>query len=131
MARGRARDHDGAPHPSTSSGQAWGQNLNQHLHVHCLITGGALSSDGKRWMAAKRGFLFPVRALSKVFRGKYLDALRQAFEQGKLRFAGQTTTLSPPKAFAQLLANVRAVDWVVYSKPPFAGPEQVLAYLGR
>ncbi len=109
----------------------WGQNLNQHLHVHCLVTGGALSSDGKRWIPAKRGFLFPVRALSKVFRGKYLGALSHAFEQGELRFAGQTTTLAPPKAFALLLATLRAEDWVVYSKRPFAGPEQVLAYLGR
>jgi len=107
----------------------WGQNLNQHLHVHCLVTGGALSGDGERWIAAKRGFLFPVRALSKVFRSKYLDALSQAFERGELRFAGQT--LAPPKAFALLLAKLRAEDWVVYSKRPFAGPEQVVAYLGR
>lgn len=109
----------------------WGQNLNQHVHVHCLVSGGALSSDGKRWMAAKRGFLFPVRALSQVFRGKYLDALHRAFEQGELRFAGQTTPLAPPKAFARLLAKLRAEDWVVYSKRPFAGPAQVVAYLGR
>ncbi|MGH8611698.1 MAG: IS91 family transposase, partial [Gammaproteobacteria bacterium] len=109
----------------------WGQNLNQHLHVHGLVTGGALSGDGERWIAAKRGFLFPVRALSKVFRGKYLDALSQAFERGELRFAGPTTTLAPPKAFTLLLAKLRAEDWVVYSKRPFAGPEQVVAYLGR
>jgi len=109
----------------------WGQNLNQHPHGHCLVTGGALSPDGERWIAAKRGFLFPVRALSKVFRGKYLDALSQAFERGELRFAGQTTTRAPPKGFALLLATLRAEDWVVYSKRPFAGPEQVLAYLGR
>ncbi|MGH8654775.1 MAG: IS91 family transposase [Gammaproteobacteria bacterium] len=109
----------------------WGQNLNQHLHVHGLVTGGALSGDGERWIAAKRGFLFPVRALSKVFRGKYLDALSQAFERGVLRFAGRLEPLAQAKAFEQLLAHVRAEDWVVYSKRPFAGPEQVVAYLGR
>jgi hypothetical protein len=108
----------------------WGQNLSQHLHVHCVVSGGALAPEG-RWIPAKRGFLFPVRALSVVFRGKYLEALQQAFEAQKLDFAGQTIPLGEPSAFGTFLAKLRAKDWVVYAKPPFGGPEQVLAYLGR
>ncbi len=108
----------------------WGQNLAQHLHVHCVVSGGALAPD-ERWIPAKRGFLFPVRALSVVFRAKYLEALQQAFEAQKLEFAGQTIPLGEPSAFGTFLAKLRAKDWVVYAKPPFGGPEQVLAYLGR
>lgn len=108
----------------------WGQNLSQHLHVHCVVSGGALSPDG-RWIPAKRGFLFPVRGLSVVFRGKYLEALRQTFEAEQLDFAGETTALTEPSAFRAFLAKLRAKDWVVYAKPPFGGPEQVPAYLGR
>jgi Putative transposase len=77
------------------------------------------------------GFLFPVRALSVVFRGKYLAALQQAFEAQKIDFAGETTALAAPSDFRAFLAKLRAKDWVVYAKPPFGGPEQVLAYLGR
>ena len=98
--------------------------------MHCVVSGGALAPDG-RWIPAKRGFLFPVRALSVVFRGKYLEALQQAFEAGQLDFAGETTALAEPSAFRAFLAKLRAKDWVVYAKPPFGGPEQVLAYLGR
>lgn len=108
----------------------WGQNLSQHLHVHCVVSGGALAPDG-RWIPAKRGFLFPVRALSVVFRAKYLEALQQAFEAEQIDFAGETTALAEPSAFRAFLAKLRVKDWVVYAKPPFGGPEQVLAYLGR
>ena len=108
----------------------WGQNLSQHLHVHCVVSGGALAPDG-RWIPAKRGFLFPVRALSVVFRAKYLEALEGAFEAGQLDFAGETIPLAEPSAFRAFLTKLRAKDWVVYAKPPFGGPEQVLAYLGR
>ncbi len=108
----------------------WGQNLGQHLHVHCVVTGGALSVDA-RWIPAKRGFLFPVRALSRVFRGKYLEALQAAHGRGELRFTGELAGLVEPPGFARFLTELRSQDWVVYSKPPFAGPEQVLAYLGR
>ena len=108
----------------------WGQNLAQHLHVHCVVSGGALAPD-ERWIPAKRGFLFPVRALSEVFRGKYLAALQQAFEAQKIDFAGETTALAAPSDFRAFLAKLRAKDWVVYAKPPFGGPKQVLAYLGR
>jgi hypothetical protein len=109
----------------------WGQTLEQHLHLHCLVLGGALARDRARWLPAKPGFLFPVRALARVFRGKYLAGLRQAFARGELRFAGSVAGLAEPAAFAAFLATCRATDWVVYAKPPFAGPAQVLEYLGR
>jgi len=103
----------------------------QHLHLHCVVTGGALARDGSRWLPAKRGFLFPVRALARVFRAKYLAGLRRAFNRGTLRFAGSVAGLADPTAFGQFLATLRAPDWVVYAKPPFGGPTQVLEYLGR
>lgn len=108
----------------------WGQNLGQHLHVHALVAGVALAPDGSIKLA-RPGFLFPVKALSQVFRAKYLDALQGAFAQGKLRFSGSTTALQTTAACAAFLAQLRQVDWVVYAKRPFAGPRQVLAYLGR
>ena len=100
----------------------WSQELRRHVHVHCLVTGGALARDGSRWIPARRGFLFPVRALSLVFRGKFLDGLRGLVQQSKL-----PAELVPPR----LMRRLRRHRWVVYCKPPFAGPEQVLAYLGR
>ena len=109
----------------------WGQTLVQHLHLHCVVPGGALARDGSRWLPAKRGFLFPVRALARVFRGKYLAGLRHAFDRGALRFAGSVAGLADPAAFAAFLATLRTHDWVVYAKPPFGGPTQVLEYLGR
>jgi len=109
----------------------WSQDLGQHLHVHCVVTGGALSPDRQRWIPAKTGFLFPVRALSRVFRGKYLEALSAAFARAELSLAGSTATLSDPEHLATFVRQLRAHDWVVYAKPPFAGPGQVIAYLGR
>ena len=108
----------------------WGQNLSQHLHVHCVVVRRCARPRGTV-IPAKRGFLFPVRALSVVFRAKYLEALEGAFEAGRLDFAGETTPLAEPSAFPAFLAKLRAKDWVVYAKRPFGGPEQVLAYLGR
>jgi hypothetical protein len=100
----------------------WAQNLSLHPHLHCVVTGGGLSLDQKRFVTPRhKGFLFPVRALSKVFRAKFLEGLRRAFESGKL---GDDTSV--PK----LSVMLRNRDWVVYAKPPFAGPENVLAYLG-
>jgi len=110
----------------------WGQNLDQHLHVHCLVTGGALASEEDRWMPTpRRQFLFPVRALSRVFREKYLDGLHHAFTQGQLHFAAGTAPLAEPTTFVQWLDTVWQQEWIVYAKPPFAGPQQVVAYLGR
>ncbi|TAK52359.1 MAG: IS91 family transposase [Betaproteobacteria bacterium] len=108
----------------------WGQTLSQHLHVHCLVAAGALSPSGA-WMRSRRGFLFPVKALSIVFRGKFLAALGDAFARGRLALSGATTALGKPRPQRALLAALRAKPWVVYAKRPFAGPDPVLDYLGR
>ena len=108
----------------------WGQTLTQHLHVHALVSAGALSEEGA-WLRARRGFLFPVKALSQVFRGKFLAALGQAFACGGFALSGSTAALGEPRAQRALLAALRAMPWVVYAKRPLAGPEQVLDYLGR
>jgi len=131
LAFGRDPRHLGGTIGVTAILHTWGQNLSQHLHLHCVVTGGALAPDGTRWIAAKTGFLFPVRALSMVFRAKYLDALRQAFAQQRLTFAGGTADLGPAEAFARFVAALREEPWVVYAKRPFGGPAQVLQYLGR
>jgi len=112
----------------------WDQQLRAHFHVHCLITGGALSADRSTWLPARPKFLFPVRALSKVFRGKFLDGLRRLFEEQRLLFPSalpNVAALADPEAFAQLLSRLRRKPWVVYSKAPFAGPRKLLDYLGR
>jgi hypothetical protein len=128
-----ARDprHLGGDLGGTAILHTWGQNLSQHLHLHCVVTGGALAPDGARWISAPAGFLFPVRALATVFRAKYLDALRRAFAKGALVFAGSVAPLADPAAFAGWLDQLRQPAWVVYAKRPFAGPMQVLEYLGR
>jgi hypothetical protein len=128
---GRDPKHLGGDLGVTALLHTWGQTLSQHLHLHCVVTGGALTRDGARFIAARPGFLFPVRALSQVFRAKYLDALRHAFDAGGLTFAGQTRPLAEAGVFATFLTTLRRRDWVVYSKPPFAGPRQVLEYLSR
>jgi hypothetical protein len=128
---GRDPRHLGGDVGGTAILHTWGQNLSQHLHLHCVVPGGALALDGARWIAAPPGFLFPVRALAQVFRGKYLGALQRAFTTGKLVFAGSLAGLAAPAAFAAWLADLRQHDWVVYAKRPVAGPEQVLEYLGR
>jgi len=109
----------------------WDQLMRPHFHVHCVIPAGALSSDGCRWIHGDPEFLFPVRALSKVFRGKYLDALRRLHRQGELDFPAPAADLGMNGAFANLIQHLQTIDWVVFAKRPFAGPEQVLDYLGR
>jgi hypothetical protein len=109
----------------------WGQTLSHHPHVHCLVPGGGPSPDGSRWIACRPGFFLPVRVLSRLFRRLFLEQLRGAFERGALGFFGDLAGLAEPEAFARRLRDLRCLDWVVYAKPPFAGPEQVLAYLGR
>ncbi len=125
---GRDPRYLGAELAITAILHTWGQNLSQHVHLHCVVSGGGLSVDRERWIGGQRRFLFPVRALSKVFRGKYLDSLRRAVASGKLRLPHG---LADPAAFADLLGRLRQRPWVVYAKRPFAGPKQVLAYLGR
>jgi hypothetical protein len=109
----------------------WGQNLLPHPHLHCVVPGGGLSPDGKHWIACRPGFFLPVRVLSRLFRGLFLEGLQQLFEQGRLQFQGQLQPLASAPAFAQLLRDCRRTEWVVYAKRPFGGPAQVLDYLGR
>jgi len=104
----------------------WGQNLEHHPHVHCVVPGGGLAPDGSRWIACQPEFFLPVRVLSRVFRGKFLALLGNAFEQGKLTFHGKLRVLADAGAFQRRLAAGAETEWVVYSKPPFGGPEQVL-----
>ena len=128
---GRDPRHLGGTIGITAILHTWGQNLSQHLHLHCLVTGGALAADHSRWITGRSSFLFPVRALATVFRAKYLAALRRAFATGLLRFADGTAGLADRHAFTALLGRLRAVHWIVYAKRPFAGPDHVLSYLGR
>jgi hypothetical protein len=109
----------------------WGQNLHHHPHVHCIVPGGGPSPDATRWMACRPGFFLPVKVLSRLFRHLFLKHLDAAFQAGQLRFFGAFTMLADPRNFTRLLAKLRCIDWVVYAKRPFGGPEQVLAYLGR
>lgn len=103
----------------------WKQDLARHVHIHALVPGGALTADGQ-WVAAKRGFLFPIEALSEVFRGKFVAALKAAREGGKLQQAGLAD-----RAWCDLVARLYLHDWVVYAKHALGGPAQVLDYLGR
>ena len=109
----------------------WGQNLQHHPHLHCVVPGGGLSIDSRRWIRGRANFFLSVRVLSRLFRGLFLHALQQAQAAGKLRFHGAIEKLTDAEAFAQLLKTCRKVEWVVYAKPPFGGPQQVLDYLGR
>ena len=110
----------------------WGQNLLHHPHLHCVVPGGGLSPDGSRWIGChKEDFFVPVKVLSAVFRGKFLDDLKRAFAENKLSFHGRLTELAQPEAFQRLLSACYGTKWVVYAKPPFGGPEQVLKYLAR
>jgi len=108
----------------------WGQTLTHHPHVHCLVPGGGLASDG-RWVACRPDFFLPVRVLSRLYRGLFLDRLQAAFATGDLEFFGDLTPLTEPAAFAGHLKSMRRLEWVVYAKRPFAGPQVVLDYLGR
>jgi hypothetical protein len=109
----------------------WSQTLSDHYHLHCIVTGGGLTADGARWVASHPRFLFPVAALSQVFRGKFGAGLQRLYATGALQFHGMLESLAAPAAFQSLVRTATAKDWVVYSKRPFAGPEQVLQYLAR
>jgi Putative transposase len=109
----------------------WGQNLSYHPHLHCVVPGGGLSPDGSRWIACRPGFFLPVAVLSRLFRRLFLEGLQKAFDAGELRFFSSLERLHDPIAFRRYLDPARQVNWVVYAKPPFAGAEQVLEYVGR
>jgi hypothetical protein len=102
-----------------------------HPHLHCVIPGGGLSSDGDRWVCCRQGFFLRVRVLSRLFRGLFLEFLQQAFDDGQLHFFSSFHPLQDPSAFSAYLAPLRQAEWVVYAKPPFAGPKPVLDYVGR
>jgi hypothetical protein len=101
------------------------------VHLHCIVTGGGLNAEGDRWLSTPQHYLFPVKVLSKLFRGKLLAALDAAYRAGQLSLEGDCEPLRDPKAFARLRDRLYKTDWVSYAKEPFAGPEKVIRYLGR
>jgi len=109
----------------------WGQNLLFHPHIHCVIPGGGLSPDQSHWIHPRYPFFLPIKVLSKVFRGKFVGSLRRMHRQRCLTFAGSIERMAEPKCFTAFLRTLFRQDWVVYAKPAFGGPEQVLRYLGR
>src|ERR1019366_3807200 len=109
----------------------WGQTLIEHYHLHCIVSGGGLARDGTQWRRSHPRYLFAVTALSTVFRAKFCEGLQRLYATGQLQFHGQLQPLAQPAEFQRLVRAATAKDWVVYSKRPFAGPKQVLAYLSR
>jgi hypothetical protein len=109
----------------------WGQNLHHHPHLHCVVPGGGIALDHSRWISCRQHFLLPVKVLSRLFRAKFASYLKRAFQQGKLRFHGKLEPLGKKQNFFTWLDETTRSEWVVYAKPPFGGPQQVLKYLAR
>jgi putative transposase/transposase-like zinc-binding protein len=109
----------------------WGQNLLHHPHLHCVVPGGGIASDGTRWIPCRPRFFLPIRVLSRLFRRLFLTYLQEAFDAGKLRFFASLEALREPQVFRRHLDPVRNAKWVVYAKAPFAGPQQMVDYVGR
>jgi hypothetical protein len=125
------RNHLGAQLGVTAVLHTWSQTLLDHYHLHCIVTGGGRALDGSGWVGSHARYLFPVRALSVVFRAKFCDGLQALYAEKRLQFHGQLQPLAAPARFQQLVREATRPHWVVYSKRPFAGPKQVLAYLSR
>ena len=123
--------HLGAQIGVTAVLHTWGQNLDHHPHVHCIVPGGGISSDGEHWIACRPGFFLPVRVLSRLFRRLFLEGLEALHRAGQLQFFNDLVGLKDAAALSVCLAPLRKTEWVVYAKRPFAGPSQVLAYLAR
>jgi hypothetical protein len=123
--------HRGAELGITAVLHTWGQTLTEHIPVHCIVTGGGLTTDGTQWRASRRRFLFAVKALSRVFRGKYLAGLTRRHAQQHLSFVGVSAPLAEAAAWITFLRQLHRLRWVVYAKPPWGGPEPVLKYLSR
>lgn len=123
--------HLGARIGVTSVLHSWGQSLQHHPHVHCIVPGGGISLDGKSWVSCKPGFFLPVRVLSRLFRRLFLQYMKAAHEAGELKFFNKLSALKIRQAFDTYLEPLRKSEWVVYAKRPFAGPKQVLSYLAR
>jgi hypothetical protein len=128
-----ARDpnHLGAELGITAVLHTWGQTLTEHVHVHCVVTGGGVSPDRTQWRSCRRRFLFAIKAVGQVFRGKYLAGLERLRTQQRLTFAGESAPLAEDVAWTTLWQHLYAKPWVVYAKPPWGSPEQVLKYLSR
>ena len=109
----------------------WDQTLRHHPHLHCVVPGGGLSVNGEGWRSCRRSFFLPVNVLARLFRRLFLQGLEHVYDKGELSFHGACAFLAKPTAFNRLIKSVRAREWWVYAKPPFGGPAQVLAYLGR
>ena len=127
----RAPTHLGAELGITAVLHTWGQTLTEHVHVHCIVTGGGLTVDGVHWQPSHPRFLFAVTALGQVFRGKYVAGLERLRRQQRLTFAGESAPLGEDAAWAMFLQHLYTKPWVVYAKPPWGSPEQVLKYLSR
>jgi hypothetical protein len=127
-----ARDprHLGAEIGFFSVLHSWNQRLQFHPHIHCVVAAGGLAPDHSSWISTRRSFFLPIGVLSRVFRGKFVARLRNAFHRDELQFHGNLLHLAQPRAFAAWVRVLFRHDWVVYSKPPFGGPEHVLRYLG-
>jgi len=123
--------HLGARIGATLVLHTWGSALTHHPHVHGIVPGGGLSLDGMQWLACRPGFFLPVRVLSRLYRRRFLEELQLLHKAGKLQFFGEHVALADAQSFRQWLAPMRACEWVVYAKRPFAGPSAVLAYLSR
>jgi hypothetical protein len=125
------RNNLGAQLGVTAVLHTWSQTLRDHYHLHCIVSGGGPARDGSRWVHSRPDYLFHVGALSTVFRAKFCEGLQRLYAQGRLEFHGQLAPLGAEREFQQLLREATGKGWVVYSKRPFAGPQQVLAYLSR
>ncbi len=127
-----ARDprHLGAEIGFFSVLHTWDQRLQHHPHVHCVVAAGGLAPNHARWISSHHSFFLPVKVLSRVFRGKFVAALKNAFREARIEFHGRLAPFAEPRTFASWLKVLFRQDWVVYSKPPFGGPEHVLRYLG-
>ena len=125
------RRHLGARIGITAVLHTWGSAMTHHPHIHMIVPGGGISLDGTRWVSSRPAFLLPVRVLSKLFRRLFLTRLLELHPAGRLAFFGDHAGLREERAFTHLIARLRKKNWVVYAKPPFGGPEAVLAYLSR
>ena len=123
--------HLGAETAATMVLHTWGQTLTYHPHVHVIVPGGGLSPDGNTWIACRPGFFLPIKVLQRLYRRLFLQKLAVAHASSRLQFFDTLAPLADARTFARHLAPVRRVDWIVYAKKPFAGPEQVLRYLAR
>jgi hypothetical protein len=123
--------HLGARIGLTAVLHTWGSALTHHPHVHCIVPGGGIALDGERWVACRRGFFLPVRVLSRLFRRLFCEKLAAAHRAGEIQFFGEQARLAEARKFSEWLEPLRQIDWVVYAKRPFAGPQAVLAYLSR